>query len=344
MRNLKIIMIIIWVSFISLVLSMVLLIRWYNLNLKPVDRSNTNEQVFVVVRGETVDQIAENLEAADLIRDASAFKWYIRLNHRQTNFYSGNFTLSPSFYVSKIVKILSSGVASNLNVTIPSEKNLVQIQESLIDQGFSPQDVREALQPSNYVHHNLIKDNIIPRDASLEGYIVAETHAVNQFNSASVKDIIQRSLDLFETEYLTEDIRNNLPSDLTLHQVVTLASIVELEARPEDRAKVAQVFLKRLRQNIALGSDVTFFYAADIGNYKPHVDDPSPYNTRIHKGLPPGPISNVSRSSLQAVINPADTNYLYFVAGDDGVMYFNETLSGHNRDAELHCDVNCRLP
>lgn len=122
-----------------------------------------------------------------------------------------------------------------------------------------------------------------------------------------------------------------------------MASIVEKEVSPEDRAKVAQVFIKRLKEGMKLESDVTFVYASEVEGGSANPNNPSLYNTRIHPGLPPAPISNVSRSSLQAVAFPADTNYLFFVSGDDDITYFNETYAEHLEDVQKHCIKKCNL-
>ena len=142
---------------------------------------------------------------------------------------------------------------------------------------------------------------------------------------------------------LTPDVRAAFTKKgFTVHQGVILASIVEQEvSNTTDRPVVAQVFLKRLQDGMQLGSDVTAFYGAIIAGKAPSVNYDSPYNTRIHDGMPPGPISNVSTSSLQAVATPANTDYVYFVAGDDGKTYFSHTLDEHEALTEQHCKKLC---
>ncbi len=144
-------------------------------------------------------------------------------------------------------------------------------------------------------------------------------------------------------ERLNPDIRAAFTKrGLTVHQGVILASITEQEvSNASDRPVVAQVFLKRMQDGMQLGSDVTAFYGAIIAGKEPTVFYDSPYNTRIHNGLPPGPISNVSASSLQAIANPAGTNYVYFVAGDDGKTYFSNTLAEHEALTKEHCKKLC---
>lgn len=142
---------------------------------------------------------------------------------------------------------------------------------------------------------------------------------------------------------------------LSLYQAITLASIVQrelnCEGKPTEGGRqercytyqrtIAQIFLKRLRENISLGSDVTFIYAADIMGVAPSVTIDSPYNTRIHTGLPPGPIGAPGILALRAVANPTSTDYLFFIAGDDGLIYFASDQAGHEANIAAHCQKLC---
>jgi UPF0755 protein len=118
--------------------------------------------------------------------------------------------------------------------------------------------------------------------------------------------------------------------------------MVEQEvSKPADRSQAAQVFLSRLKTGIPLGSDVTAYYGAILNGAKPSTFYDSPYNTLLHKGLPPGPISNVSDSSLQAVANPANTHWLFFVTGDNGTTYFSKTADEHDKLTQQYCHKLC---
>lgn len=133
-----------------------------------------------------------------------------------------------------------------------------------------------------------------------------------------------------------------------------MASIVQrelnCEGKPTEERKnrcygyqqsIAQVFLKRYKEGISLGSDVTFIYAADKMGVTPTVDLESPYNTRNRVGLPPGPIASPGELALQAVANPSNTDYLFFIAGDDGLIYFANDVAGHEANIKNHCQVLC---
>ena len=334
-----------WLFLAAIAIVTLLTVRWYNSNLQPVDRQQTSKQRFEVARGANLDEIAASLENQGLIRDATAFKWHVLFNGLDANLQAGAFEISPSDYASEIAEILNSARLANLYVTIYPNKRLDQIEDSLVEQGFERLDVQIAMQASKYANHPI--SDYKPPGASLEGYLAPETFAVNQFNADSAESVIRRSLDVF-ADNLTEEIKTGILSNgdvfRDIHEGITLASIVEAEVgieNPDDRPTAAQVFIKRLQTGTKLESDVTFIYAAAVEGGEPAVNYPSPYNTRLHGGLPPGPIGNVSISSLRAVAFPADTDYFYFVTGDDGVTHFNETLDGHVSDVRRYCLEGC---
>ena len=325
-----------WLGFLLMIISTVLVLRWYNTNLQPVDRQQTIKKRFEIAPRTSVDEIARNLKEQGLIKNVDAFKWHLRINGKAADLQAGVYEVSPSDYASEIAEIISSGVLASLKVTIYPGQRLYQIEVSLIEQGFAPLDVQRALQLERYAEHPVVL-NYIPPDGTLEGYIAPETFVVQQFNANAIEDIIRQSLDIF-LDHLTPDIQNNLVRNAGgVHRGVILASIIEKEVTPEDRAKVAQVFIKRLKEGMKLESDVTYQYAAAIGDGEASVSNPSLYNTYQHAGLIPGPVSSVSKSSLQAVAFPSETDYLFFVTGDDGAIYFNATYAEHLEDVRNHC-------
>ena len=334
----------IWVLGLIGLAVILLAFRWYHSNLQPVDNSQTAKQRFEVIHGASLDEVAISLEEENLIRDAAAFKWHMKFNDQAHLLQAGVFELSPAQYTAEIAVILISGIQANVYVTIYPAQHLAEIEASLVEQGFDPLDAKNALRVSNYADHRAMQFINHGSTGTLEGYLAPESFAVNQFSADSAESVIRRSLDIFMAN-LTEEVQAGILENFkTIHQGVILASIIEQEVPPRDRAQAAQVFIKRYKMNEKLGSDVTFIYAAEIEGGPLDVDNPSLYNTRVHKGLPPGPISNVSKSSLQAVAFPAEGDYFFFLSGDDDQTYFNETLEGHLRDKELHCMRKCQLP
>jgi UPF0755 protein len=194
------------------------------------------------------------------------------------------------------------------------------------------------MDPANYPNHPALTD--VPEGQGLEGYLYPESF--QKTAETTPHEIIRQSLDQMALR-LTPDLRQAFSKQgLTLHQAITLASIVEQEVSNDaDRAQAAQVFLKRYKSDISLGSDPTAFYGALKEGEEPTVFHDSPYNTRIHKGIPPGPIGNVTESSLSAVAFPAQTDWLFFVSGDDGKTHFSKTQAEHEALTKKYCTKLC---
>ena len=310
----------------------------YSDNLQPVNSSDTATSLFTIQTGESSTAIANALRTADLIRSRNVFEWYISSQNVRAELQAGTYALSPSMSVPHIVNLFVNGkIAANLVTILPGQR-LDQIKAALVKAGFSASDIDAALNPVNYAGNPALADN--PSGASLEGFLYPDTFQKNENTNPQV--IIQESLNEV-AQHLTPDIRGAFAKEgLTAYQGVTLASIVEQEvSKNSDRTQAAQVFLTRLHTNMPLGSDVTAFYGALIAAQKPSTTYDSPYNTLIHNGLPPGPISNVSESSLNAVAHPANTSWLYFVTGDNGNTYFSQTLEQHQAYTQQYCHKLC---
>jgi UPF0755 protein len=312
----------------------------YSDGLKPVSANQKSISVTIPL-DTSVRKIGQILHDSGLIRSQWAFERYVR-NHNMTELIqAGTYDLRPSQDVREIATILTQGKVATGLVTILPAQRLDQIRSALINYGFTSTEVDDALNPALYKDHPALVDK--PTGASLEGYLYPESFQKDTQTSA--QDIIRQSLDQMQS-HLTPAVRAGLVSQgLTVHQGVILASIVEKEvSKDTDRPIVAQVFLKRLRENIELGSDITAFYGSIIAGKTPSVTYDSAYNTHYHKGLPPGPVSNVSSESLEAVAKPAATDWLFFVSGDDGVTYFSHTLEEHQALTKDHCKKLCEAP
>lgn len=320
-----------------LVLGVIFIRKSYTDNLRPVSQIN-NAHVVTVEPGSTTAEIADVLKAKNVIRSDWAFEWYVRNHQLRDQLKAGTYVVYESQSVPEIVNALVDGkVASDL-VTILPGKRLDEIKAALIEYGFDEKAVGSALEPGQYSNHPALTDK--PEGASLEGYLYPESF--QKTAESTPLQIVKQSLDQMQLR-LTPELRQAFSEQgLTVHQAVILASIVEREvANERDRAQAAQVFLKRYREDISLGSDPTAFYGAIIDGEKPSVNYDSPYNTRLHKGLPPGPISNMSEGALKAVAFPAQTDWLYFVSGDDGRTHFSKTLEEHEALTEKYCTKLC---
>lgn len=300
---------------------------YYN-RLKPLSNSEQSK-LFTVEPGEGARNIGQKLEEAELIQAAWAFEWYVRLNGLRDKLQAGTYALSSAQSVQDITDTLTNGKVDTQLVKIYPGLRLESIRDSLINQGFSAEEVDAALEPSQYASHPVLVTK--PQEASLEGYIFPEFF--ERTAQTQLKTVITQSLDELNKR-LTTEVRASIASQgLTVHQAVIMASIVGEEvSNPEEQKIVAQVFLKRFRQGIPLGADATTRYAVNKPKGALTAQDiasTSPYNTRKITGLPPGPISNFKESALLAIASPASTNYLFFVTGRDFVTRFSNTFAEH---------------
>lgn len=322
---------------VLIAVSIVSVFTYYTLSLRPVATVSASQEI-TIPAGSTMNEIAHSLDAAGLIHHWWAFEWYVRLKNGEGYLMAGTYVLSPSQSTADIAAMLTHGKVSTKLVVILPGQRIDQVRQSLIDQGFDESSVDEALDPAQYENLSLLSGK--PTGASLEGYLFPESFEKSGTTTAT--DIVKGSLAQMAKQLTTERKAGFAKQGLTTYQAVTLASIVEKEAVTDaDRAKVAQVFLSRLRLGMTLGSDVTAFYGSKMAGAGQSVTYDTAYNTRIHAGLPPTPVSNVSAASLDAVANPASTEWLYFVAGDDGTVYFSRTLAEHEQLTEQYCKKLC---
>ena len=335
---------------------------WYNSSISPVvaaeqcssifkpdEADPCASQQFVVEEGSSVSGIADALKQAGLIKSPLAFKIYAKISGKSGDLKAGTYNLAPSMAIEKIYSKLIDGSndAVVFRFTALPGETLNDVKKRLVSVGYTAEEIDAAL--TKKYNHPVLADK--PADASLEGYLFGETYEFYQTDS--VETIIIRMLDELYSVVEKNGLRqkfNNM--GYTLHEGLTLASIVQKEAgtvSKEDQKIVAQVFWSRLAQGIALGSDVTATYAANQidPERKTYTDNAavlaidSPYNTRRYAGLPPGPICNPGSLVLISTANPADTSYLYFLTGDDGLMYYSNTEAEHNQNARDHCQVLC---
>ena len=230
--------------------------------------------------------------------------------------------------------------------TIRPGETIFDVKQSLLEAGYTSAEVEQAL-AADY-DFAFLKDR--PEGATLEGYLYGETHEF--YEDTPAQEIIETYLKGMEEVINDNDLQAKYAAEgLTLHEGVTLASVVQKEASASDMPTVAQVFLTRLANNIPMGSDVTVSYAVDVvdPDRQTYTDNASAltidscYNTRLYKGLPCGPISNPSLSALLAVAAPSDTSYFYFLTGDDGIMYYSYTEAEHIQNTRDHCQNLCNV-
>lgn len=310
---------------------------WYVNNLKPVSSSSSTEY-FSIASGSGLHAIATKLKTDGLIKNTRAFETYVRSNELHDKMQAGTYLLSPSMSVKEIAsKITNGDVAKNL-LTILPQKTLDDIKQIFTKAGYTKSQIDIAFNPDTYAGHPALSSR--PARASLEGFLYPDSY--EKLANTPAQTIISESLDQMN-KHLTTDILNGfVAQNLTTFRAITLASIVGQETDdPAYQPEVAQVFLSRLKQGMALQSNVTANYAADIAAKPRDLSINSPYNTYLHTDLPPGPISNVSASALDAVAHPATTDYLFFVAGDDNQIHFSKTQAEHDAAVAKYCIKKC---
>lgn len=334
------------IAFLVLLVIIVAATVWvrhtYSEDLKAVS-NDQRTQLVTINAGTSSGDIANLLARKHLIRSAWAFELYVHSKELANGLQAGTYALSPSQDIPAIIQTLIKGKVSTNLVTILPGRRIDQVRADLINDGFSPASVDKAMDAGQY--GDIPTMAYRPAHASLEGLLYPDSFQRTADTDPST--IIRESLTEMG-QHLTPDLQAAFAQQgLTTYQGLTLASIIEKEvSKPTDRAQAAQVFLSRLRSGSTLGSDVTAIYGA-IAAGKTQLSQAamlaydSPYNTLIHTGLPPTPISSVSDSSLQAAAHPANTDWLYFVSGDDGNTYFSKTLDEHNQQTAQYCHKLC---
>lgn len=341
-------------SFLLLIIIMICTVGtifWYNLQLSPVDSGAVQLKKIVVEPGDNSLQIGNKLEKMSVIRNAFVFDLYSRLNSKNSILQAGTYRLSAAESVPQIIEHFVKGSVDKFSITFypgatltdntdtPADKKQ-DVTTMLENAGYSKEEISSAF---NVLNIGLLFDGK-PETTGLEGYIYGETY---QFNTGvTVEDILRKVFDEFYSVVKSEDLVNKFEKHgLNLYQGITLASIIQRESsNPADQKQIAQVFYSRLNQGIVLGSDVTYQYAAAKLGVKASPTLQSPYNTRIHSGLPPGPISSPGLSALKAVADPAAGSYMYFLSGDDDKTYFAYTEAQHQANIANHCQKKCATP
>lgn len=332
-----------WLKWLLIILATVIIllgalaagaVYWYQQSLQPKS-ADTTKIVVVVKQGTTIEFVAGRLEEKSVIRNGLAFRIYMKLNNKQMK--AGVYSFKQSQSVEEIANNLNDGKVDMRAVTILPGKTLSEIKAELVDSGYKEADVTAAL--AKKYDHKLFADK--PATADLEGYIYPETYYIGI--DSTVEQLLTTTFDEFYKQIEAKDLIPALKAKgFNLYQGITLASIITREVSSvSEQPKVAQVFELRLAKNMVLGSDVTYQYIAKKLGITPSADINSPYNTRKFPGLPPGPISNINVAALQAVANPAAGDYLYFVAGDDGNIYYARTNDEHEANVSKYCQKLC---
>lgn len=333
---------------IPIVISIIMVIGviFCYINTKPISSKN-DKVVIKIEEGSTIRDVSNILEKKGLIRNKTFLLVYIKLNNID-GIKAGDYLLNKNMSLKTMLAILQDGgnaKGESISITFNEGKTMrgmAKIIEKTTSNSYD--DVFEVLADKDYIKslinkywfldETIINENIY---YPLEGYLSPNTYEFKI--DVSVKEIFERLLD--QTGMILEKNKNAIEnSNFNIHQIITLASMVESEGVTlDDRKNIAGVFINRLNSNMSLGSDVTTYYAAkiELGErdlYKSELNSDNPYNTRSSANagrLPVGPICNPSEEAIEAVINYTSNDYLYFVADKNMKVYFTKTDAEHNR-------------
>lgn len=291
-------------------------------------------QVVEIKPGMTLKQVAHLLADKELLSEPSTFMLYTYLQGEQNHIQAGEYRFSPSMPPRDILEALTSGMAVLYTVTIPEGYRITDIAGLLEAKGLV--DKPAFIEATR--NRELLESLHIP-SGSLEGYLYPETYKFSKAGGA--RRIVQTLLDTFKERVLQpERVQQAEAMQFTFHEIVTLASLIEKETGlGKERKLISSVFHNRLAKNMRLQTDPTVIYAMvnfDGNIRKKDLSIDSPYNTYKHFGLPPGPIASPGLESIQAALDPEETDFLYFVSRKDGSHQFSTNYKDHIRAVQKY--------
>ncbi|MFB7638495.1 endolytic transglycosylase MltG [Peribacillus butanolivorans] len=316
---------------------------YINSAMKPVDPDDDTIKKVKIPIGSSVNGISTLLEEQGIIKDARVFKYYIKFRN-ESGFQAGEYKLSPSMPIQDIVTSIKTGKLmkeATMKITIPEGKQLIQIADIIaVKTDQDPKEIFKKLNSEKFVNSmqerfpELLTSEIENKNVlyPLEGYLFPATYDFYEEKPSLEAVVIEMLKKTEETLQAYETQMNK--KDYSVHQMLTFASLVEEEATAQvDRGKIASVFYNRIKKDMPLQTDPTVLYAK--GSHKSKVlykdlEVKSPYNTYKNKGLPPGPIANAGTTSIDAVLKPEKTDFLYFLATPEGEVLYSKTLEDHN--------------
>jgi len=318
-----------FIIFLSTVLLSYLAYYYYNHLFAPVDAADAKNRLVQIASGSDAGGISQLLEQEGLIRSAWAFRLWAKWKGWDEKLQAGSYLLSPAMSTPQIVAILAKGEVNIKRFTVPEGTRLADVGKILAREGIcSEEEFREALQKVNLPQE-------LPPEAEkgLEGYLFPDTYLVEEETTA--EEVVEMMLSRFVSVWEKEIAPFAQDGEMSMHQIVTLASIIEKEALlDEERPLVSAVFHNRLKKGMRLESCATVLYAVGKTDERITIQDlrvDDPYNTYKHSGLPPGPICSPGLASLLAAVQPANVDYLYFISNGDGTHHFSTTFKEHEQ-------------
>ncbi len=306
----------------------------------PYNKNNKDDIVIDIPTGSTLNQVTDILKENNLIKNKIIFKLYVRLSDNSSKLKSGKYLFNQTYSNKQIINDLSKGKVYNdgIRITIPEGSTSIEIVDLLTKNNLGDKKVYKKLINNPKEFKNRFKflddENIV----SLEGFLYPSTYYFKE--DESEKYILNHMLETFESKYNDKLQKRQKELNKSLYEVINLASIVEKEAvLDEDRPIIASVFYNRINIGMPLQSDATIQYIFKERKKSITYNDlkiDSPYNTYKVQGLPPTPIANPGIKSIEAVLYPANTEYLYFVATIEGGNNYSKTYEEHIKNVEQY--------
>ncbi len=322
----------------------------------PVDTEDDTGVPFEITSGQSLNRVSANLEEAGLIRNKTVFKYYCDFAGMGQKIQVGTYTLRKDMTMGEIADQLTSGDGNPLvrNITLIPGETVEEFAAKLVKNGTLEKSDRflelcrtgEQFRDYYYISDVLAGGNAGKRKYVLEGYLAPNTYEV--YTNASEEEIIRKLLSQTEAVFPEEFQERAEATGMTMDQVLTLASMIEKEAKEQDFARVSAVFQNRLRAGMKLESDVTVHYITGVRRMALTEEDlnrTNAYNTYLYRGLPPGPICNPSPAAIRAALYPDEMltaeKYLFFCAKEpeSGELYFSRTLEEHERAVAVYAPL-----
>lgn len=324
--------------------------------LAPVDAANGESVNFNIESGQSLTRVANNLEAAGLVRSKTVFKYYCDFAGFGQKIQSGAYVLNRGMSMTEIADLLTrgDGIPIVRNVTMIPGWTIEDFAARLVENGTLTDSAEflelcrtgTAFSDYYYIANVLSSANVSQRKYVLEGYLSPNTYEV--YTNATAEDIIRKLLSQTERAFPAEYQDRAEQLGYTMDQMLALASMIEKEAKENEFAKVSAVFHNRLKQGIKLGSDVTIHYVTGLRKMALDQNDlnvQSLYNTYMYSGLPLGPVCNPSPAAITAALYPDETylaeNYLYFCSKnpESGELHFSKTLAEHEAAVAIYAPL-----
>jgi UPF0755 protein len=316
---------------------------WYNQAVNDPMSSTSQKVAFHIDQGEGSDQIAHDLEAKGLIRNADVFLFYLRYQDKGAQLEAGDFTLDRDMNMLQIISTLGNARVQQVSVTLTPGATMKLMAQGAAAAGLGTADSYVAAASDVSWPYPFLQGRPPGAPKNLEGFLFPDTYQLDK--GSTTRDLVKRQLDQFGQQ-LTPALQGQIgqpaagrPAE-TLYNVITLASIVEREVTKEpDRSIICGIFYNRLAIHMALQDDITVLYGLNRQSGALTDQDKAtdtPYNTYLHPGLPVGPISNPGMDSINACINPQKSSYYFFFADSRGTTRYAATYAEHLRQQALY--------